>query len=83
FGTSNQPDFNYRETVSVWFRQLFILQPDGHLMSGVPLLFKLHILSAFALFALFPFSRLVHAFSLPIGYIKRRYIIYQKNVVRK
>jgi nitrate reductase gamma subunit len=80
FGTMNQPDFNYRETISIWFRQIFILQPDGNLMSGIPLIYKFHVLSAFALFALFPFSRLVHAFSLPIGYIKRRYIIYQKNV---
>lgn len=83
FGTNGQPDFNYRETISIWFRQLFILQLDGSLMSGVPMLFKLHIISAFALIALFPFSRLVHAFSLPLGYIKRRYIIYQKNVIRK
>jgi nitrate reductase gamma subunit len=80
FGTMNQPDFNYRETISIWFRQIFILQPDGKLMSGIPLIYKFHVLSAFALIALFPFSRLVHAFSLPIGYIKRRYIIYQKNV---
>lgn len=71
--------YNYRETVSVWFRSLFILQPRGELMAGAPLSFQLHTLVGMLLFAIFPFTRLVHAFSAPIGYLFRPYIIYRSR----
>lgn len=83
FGTNAQADFDYRETISVWFRQIFIFQPNGELMLEVPLIYKVHIIAAFSLFALFPFTRLVHAFSIPIAYIFRRPIIYRKNLQRR
>ena len=31
------------------------------------------------LFALWPFTRLVHAFSAPIGYLFRPYIVYRSR----
>ena len=37
-------DFNYRETISPWFRSLLILQPDVTLMENVPIIFKCHII---------------------------------------
>ena len=46
-----QPEFNYRETVSVWFRGLFMLRPDASLMVNVPLSFKIHILAGFGILA--------------------------------
>lgn len=74
-----QPDFNYRESVSVWFRQLFILRPDLGLMTDVPLSFKIHITAGLFIFALWPFTRLVHVWSVPLNYIGRRYILYRKH----
>ncbi|MHC5251591.1 respiratory nitrate reductase subunit gamma [Listeria kieliensis] len=79
FGTQEIPGFDYRESISIWFRQLFLFRPDASLMVHVPVLFKLHILSAFVIFGLFPYTRLVHAWSVPLSYLKRRYIIYRKN----
>ena len=38
---------------------------------GVPLYFQVHVMIALALFTLWPFTRLVHAFSAPIGYLFR------------
>lgn len=73
------PDFDYRTTISVWFRQLFILKPDAALMASVPLSFKLHVLSGFLILAMWPFTRLVHAWSVPLNYVGRSYIIYRKN----
>src|SRR5215213_2220112 len=35
-------------------------------MVGAPVIFRLHTLSAFVLFALWPFSSLVHVFSIPL-----------------
>ncbi|MDR0267404.1 respiratory nitrate reductase subunit gamma [Paenibacillus sp.] len=74
-----QPDFNYRETISVWFRNLFLLRPDASLMIHVPLSFKIHILAGFGIFALWPFTRLVHVWSVPLNYVGRRYILYRKH----
>lgn len=58
---------DYRATVAVWFRGIFLLRPDPSLMAGAPLLFQLHALAAFGLFAIWPFTRLVHVWSVPIG----------------
>ncbi|GAA4232216.1 respiratory nitrate reductase subunit gamma [Actinomadura meridiana] len=72
--------YNYRESVSPWFRSIFYLRPDPDLMSGdVPILFKLHALSALALFCIWPFTRLVHMLTAPIGYLTRPYIVYRSR----
>jgi nitrate reductase gamma subunit len=71
--------YDYRETVSPWLRSLFLLRPRIELMAGVPVAFQLHILTAFTLFAFWPFTRLVHAFSAPVGYLTRPYIVYRSR----
>lgn len=72
-------EHHYRETVSPWFRSIFLLSPDPGLMVGAPLVFKLHALSGMSLFALWPFSRLVHAWSVPLAYIRRSPILYRSR----
>ncbi|HZN20863.1 MAG TPA: respiratory nitrate reductase subunit gamma [Micromonosporaceae bacterium] len=74
--------YNYRETISPWFRSLFYLRPDPDVMAGVPILFQIHIIAAFALFAFWPFTRLVHAFSAPVGYLTRPYVVYRSRDAR-
>jgi nitrate reductase gamma subunit len=64
-------EYEYRTTIGPWFRSLFVLQPQFHLMSGIPTIFKIHVVSAFAFFASIPFTRLVHIFSFPIRYPAR------------
>jgi nitrate reductase gamma subunit len=70
---------NYRETVSVWFRSLFALRPDIDAMGAAPLSFQLHALIGMLLFALWPFTRLVHAFTAPVAYLFRPYIVYRSR----
>ncbi|MBF6354977.1 respiratory nitrate reductase subunit gamma [Nocardia higoensis] len=70
---------NYRETVAPWFRSIFAFQPDTALILAAPLGFQLHVLSAWILFAFWPFSRLVHVFSMPLGYLTRPYIVYRSR----
>ena len=72
-------EYNYRDGVSPWFRQIFWFQPDASLMAGAPIGFKLHAFFAFLLFAMWPFTRLVHVFSAPIGYFTRPYIVYRSR----
>ncbi|MDD7939536.1 respiratory nitrate reductase subunit gamma [Actinomycetospora lutea] len=78
-GASGGEEHNYRLTVSVWFRSLFVLQPDVAAMSQAGLAFHVHVLIALALFALWPFTRLVHAFTAPLGYLFRPYIVYRSR----
>ncbi|MCI2957720.1 respiratory nitrate reductase subunit gamma [Agromyces atrinae] len=73
------PGYEYRGTIAPWFRSLMLLQPQPELMANVPLAFQIHVLTATALFALWPFTRLVHVFSAPIGYFTRPYIVYRSR----
>jgi nitrate reductase gamma subunit len=70
---------NYRETVAPWFRSLFILQPDAATMAAAPASFQIHTLVGMALFTIWPFTRLVHAFTAPVHYLFRPYIIYRSR----
>ena len=67
----------YRESVAPWFRGLLTLDPQPELMTGVPLAFQLHVTLAWALYAVWPFSRLVHAFSIPVDFFRRSPISYR------
>lgn len=79
YGNITGNPHNYRDDISPWFRSLFYLDPSPELMVGAPLLFQLHVLSACALFAFWPFSRLVHVFSAPVGYLSRPYLVYRSR----
>lgn len=71
--------YDYRATISPWIRSIFVFQPRPELMIGVPLSFQLHVIAGFLLFGLWPFTRLVHAFSAPVGYVTRPYIVYRSR----
>ncbi|HEX3297059.1 MAG TPA: respiratory nitrate reductase subunit gamma [Nocardioides sp.] len=70
---------DYRETVSPWFRSLFRLNPDVDAMADAPVQFHLHVLVGMLLFAAWPFTRLVHAFTAPVHYLFRPYIVYRSR----
>ena len=71
--------YEYRLTVSPWFRGIFQFSPDANFMNGAPFIYQLHAVSAFLLIALWPFTRLVHAWSAPVTYPMRRPIIYRSR----
>ncbi|UMG93456.1 respiratory nitrate reductase subunit gamma [Nocardioides sp. TF02-7] len=71
--------FDYRDSVSVWFRGIFRFDPHPELMAEAPIGFQAHGLVAMLLFALWPFTRLVHVFSAPLGYLTRPYIVYRSR----
>lgn len=49
-------------------------------IAGVHWIFKLHVFLGMSLFAVFPFSRLVHVWSVPVKYFRRNYqIVRLKN----
>jgi respiratory nitrate reductase gamma subunit len=71
--------YNYRPTIGAWWRSLFYLHPDVSAATGAPLVYQLHAIIAWGFWAMFPFSRLVHAWSIPIQYIGRPYILYRRR----
>ncbi len=71
------PGHDYRADVAVWFRSVLLLQPREALMASAPPTFQLHAVLSLSLLALWPFTRLVHVFSVPLGYIARPYIVYR------
>jgi nitrate reductase gamma subunit len=78
-GVAGGEEHNYRLSVAPWFRSLFVLQPDVEAMSHAGLAFQLHALIGMLLFALWPFTRLVHAFTAPVGYLFRPYVLYRSR----
>lgn len=74
-------EHNYRETVSVWFRSLMVFQPNVEAMAAATWQFQVHVLIGLLLFAAVPFTRLVHAFTAPLHYLFRPYIVYRSRDV--
>jgi len=75
-------EYDYREGVSVWFRGIFTFGLHPELMAVAPLGFQAHGMAAMLLFALWPFTRLVHVFSAPLFYLWRPYIVYRSRTDR-
>lgn len=73
------PGHDYRADVAVWLRSVLLLQPRADLMAAAPITFQLHALLALGLLALWPFTRLVHVFSVPLGYVARPYVVYRSR----
>jgi len=76
-------DFDYRATVSIWFRSVFYANPQFELMGAAPVIFQIHAIAAFGLFAVWPFSRLVHLWSAPVGYLTRPLIVYRPQAAAR
>ena len=72
---------------SYWFTGVFspyllslvTFTPQVELVAPLPWLIKLHVINNFVLAAIYPFSRLVHIFTYPIGYLIRPWQIVLWN----
>lgn len=71
--------YDYRDTMSAWWRSLFTLDPDVAAAQDANTVYQVHAIIAWAFWALFPFSRLVHAWSIPLQYLGRPYILYRRR----
>lgn len=74
--------YDYRGTVAEWFRSLLVFNPRPQLMATAPFLYQAHATAAWLLYALWPFSRLVHVWSVPFQYLGRPYILYRRRYAR-
>lgn len=70
--------YDYRQTVGPWFRTLFY-DPHPSLMADAPVAYQVHAALPWLLYAVWPFSRLVHVWSYPLQYLGRPYILYRSR----
>ena len=54
-------------------------KPHLALMVNIPVAFKIHIVVAMVLFIIWPFTRLVHALTVPLHYLFRPYTVYRSR----
>jgi nitrate reductase gamma subunit len=62
----------YAAAAAPYLRSIVLLRPDISYVIGMPLLAQLHIVNAFLLVTLFPFTRLVHILVVPNPYLWRK-----------
>ncbi|WP_425445449.1 respiratory nitrate reductase subunit gamma [Virgibacillus ndiopensis] len=79
FANIDAHEFDYRTTIAPWLRGLFVFQVQPELMTGVPVWFKFHITAFYGIAVVWPFTRLVHVFSLPLRYMRRNYVVYRSR----
>ncbi|MCC6346865.1 MAG: respiratory nitrate reductase subunit gamma [Nitrospirales bacterium] len=72
----------YHYTAVPWFQSLIALSPRVEFMAPLPWIVRFHAVNAFVIIALFPFTRLVHIFTVPVSYLWRPFqiIIWNKRV---
>lgn len=66
-----------------YLKSVFTLAPNLDLVSPLPWLVKVHIVNAFLLIGILPFTRLVHFLILPISYLWRPYQLVIWNASQK
>lgn len=60
------------DTLGAWCRGILTFRPGlADLVTGVPWIYKLHLVLGMTLILLVPFTRLVHVISVPIWYVLR------------
>jgi nitrate reductase gamma subunit len=62
-------------SLAYWVQSVATLRADPALLADVNAIFKLHMVFGMTVFLLFPFTRLVHIWSVPLGYLGRAYQI--------
>lgn len=63
----------YASSLVPYLRSLFLFMPDQTVIASMPLLIKIHTISAFVFIGLIPFTRLMHFLVYPVAYLWRNY----------
>ena len=68
-------DVSVMLSLTEYVKSIATLSVDPSLLAGVPYTYKLHMLFGMTIFLVFPFTRLVHVWSVPLTYLIRPYQI--------
>ncbi len=72
---ANEGEVAVMLTLVEYVKSIATLNVEPSLLTGVPYAYKLHMLFGMTIFLIFPFTRLVHVWSVPITYLMRPYQI--------
>ncbi len=62
-----------------WVQSIIYLRPNPALLESVDTVFKVHLFFGMTVFLVFPFTRLVHVWSAPLGYLGRPYQVVRSK----
>jgi len=80
FASAQHLDGSEMLVLAEWAQRIVTLRGGAaDLIAGVDPIFKLHIVLGMTIFLVFPFSRLVHIWSAPVGYLGRPYQIVRRR----
>jgi nitrate reductase gamma subunit len=76
--------FWFPAVMTPYLWSVFTLQPKPELLQGLPFWIQLHVFNFWLLLAIFPFSRLVHIVTVPLGYVLRPWqiVIWVRKLAR-
>jgi nitrate reductase gamma subunit len=81
-GHAQQGDVTSMLVLTKWVKSVATLSVDADIIRNVSLVFKIHIFFGMTVFLIFPFTRLVHVWSVPIGYLGRAYQIVRVKMIK-
>lgn len=78
-GHASSGDASVMVALTQYVQSIVALSPTPALLDGVDSVYKAHMFFGMTLFLLFPFTRLVHVWSVPVGYLGRAYQIVRRR----
>jgi nitrate reductase gamma subunit len=72
-GHAGNSDPSVMLALAEWVQSVIWLRADPALLEGVDTIFKVHLFFGMTVFLVFPFTRMVHVWSAPFGYLARPY----------
>ena len=80
FASAQHLDGSEMLRLAGWAQSVVTLRGDAaDMVADVDPIFKVHMVLGMTIFLLFPFSRLVHIWSVPVGYVGRSYQIVRRR----
>ncbi len=80
---ASQNDVSEMLLMSEYLKSVATLRADASLIESVGTAYKIHMLAGMTIFLIFPFTRLVHVWSVPVTYLNRPYQIVRSKFSNK
>ena len=78
-GHANEGNPGVMIALAEWVQSIIYLRPEPALLLTVDTVFKVHLFFGMTVFLVFPFTRMVHVWSAPLGYLGRPYQIVRSK----
>jgi nitrate reductase gamma subunit len=78
-GHANEGNPGVMIALAEWVQSIVYLDPNPALLAEVDTIFKVHLFFGMTVFLVFPFTRMVHVWSAPFGYLGRPYQIVRSK----